>query len=224
MQELIAISKSTVSGKSTQTINARDLWVFLESKQDFSTWIKSRIEQYGFIEHQDFVTFHKKVERQTLQEYHISLDMAKELSMVERNEKGKEARQYFISCEKQAKQLSTMEMVILSAQAVLRIEQQQEAQNKAIEAQNSRLDSIEAKNKSIEAATSAVIDGHGFYSILGYCNRNGIKIDKNESAAYGRKATTESKVQGVMMGSVPDARYGSVKTYHSDILDIVFAS
>lgn len=90
-----------------QTVNARDLHEFLESKQDFSTWIKNRINQYGFVEGIDFIPFHNSVERAVggavRIEYHLTIDMAKELSMVERNEKGKQARQYFIACERQAK-------------------------------------------------------------------------------------------------------------------------
>lgn len=91
-----------------RAVNARDLHSFLESKQDFSTWIKNRIEQYGFIENQDYQILapqnygaswggNNKVE------YALSIDMAKELSMVERSQKGKEARSYFIRCEKIAK-------------------------------------------------------------------------------------------------------------------------
>ena len=101
MNELIKVSKDD-NGK--ETVSARELHEFLESKQDFSTWIKSRIEQYQFIENQDFVTLHNIVVRAKMKEYHISLDMAKELSMVERSQKGKEARQYFIACEKIAKE------------------------------------------------------------------------------------------------------------------------
>lgn len=88
-----------------RAVNARDLHAFLESKQDFSTWIKNRIEQYGFIENQDYQILapqnygaswggNNKIE------YALSIDMAKELSMVERTQKGKEARSYFIICEK----------------------------------------------------------------------------------------------------------------------------
>ncbi|AGF75779.1 anti-repressor protein [Bartonella vinsonii subsp. berkhoffii str. Winnie] len=82
--------------------NARDLHAFLESKQDFSTWIKKRIIAYSFLERQDFIRFHKKMEANNAiaVEYHLTLDMAKELSMVERNEKGRQARRYFIECEK----------------------------------------------------------------------------------------------------------------------------
>ncbi len=57
--DLISINTNT-EGK--QTINARDLHEFLESKQDFSTWIKNRIKKYGFIEDQDYTCLHKKME------------------------------------------------------------------------------------------------------------------------------------------------------------------
>lgn len=102
MDELIKITEH--EGK--RAVNARELHQFLESKQDFSTWIKSRVEKYEFVEGQDFCSFHKIVERETGAttriEYALSIDMAKELSMVENNEKGRMARKYFIECEKKA--------------------------------------------------------------------------------------------------------------------------
>lgn len=104
MQELIAVNPSHVSGQEIPTVNARDLHAFIESKQDFSDWMKKRIKQYGFVENQDYVCLHKKMEANnaTLIDYHLTLDMAKELSMVERNDKGKQARQYFLACERKA--------------------------------------------------------------------------------------------------------------------------
>lgn len=97
--ELINIKE--VNGK--KLVSARDLHEFLESKQEFTHWIKNRIEQYGFIENEDF-TVEKFIMRKTWKhDYIITIDMAKELSMVERNEKGKQARKYFIECEKQLK-------------------------------------------------------------------------------------------------------------------------
>ena len=109
MNELISLTQSAINGELQQTVNARELHAFLESKQDFSTWIKNRIEKYGFVENQDFVRFHKKMEANnaTMIEYHITLDMAKEIAMIENNEKGRDVRQYFITCEKLAKQAST---------------------------------------------------------------------------------------------------------------------
>ncbi|WP_339053513.1 antA/AntB antirepressor family protein [Arsenophonus endosymbiont of Crataerina pallida] len=105
LHQLIAIETNSINGETVQTVNARDLHAFLESKQEFANWIKDRIQQYGFIEHQDFLINLSKTPNggRPAKEYHISLDMAKELSMVEHNEKGKQARQYFIECERQAK-------------------------------------------------------------------------------------------------------------------------
>jgi phage anti-repressor protein len=85
-------------------VNARELHGFLGSNKQFSNWITDRIKKYGFTENVDFVTANlKSLANQTLKEYHISIDMAKELSMVERNDQGKQARQYFIECEKKLK-------------------------------------------------------------------------------------------------------------------------
>jgi len=86
-------------------VDARELYNYLNSKQQFADWIKKRIIEYGFAENEDFTTFHKIMKRETgatkLKEYAITLDMAKELAMVERTEKGREARKYFIAAEKE---------------------------------------------------------------------------------------------------------------------------
>jgi anti-repressor protein len=91
-------------------LDARELWRFLESKQDFSTWIKKRITDFGFLAGADYLCFHKnmKANNATLVEYYLKLDMAKELSMLERNAKGKEARLWFIAREKQASMYENM--------------------------------------------------------------------------------------------------------------------
>ncbi|ODT85304.1 MAG: hypothetical protein ABS69_00925 [Nitrosomonadales bacterium SCN 54-20] len=115
MNELIKIKDREIGGEEIQTVNARDLHAFLEVKSEFRNWIKNRIEDFGFVENQDFVTAGKNLPSGKTQiDYHISIDMAKELSMVERNEKGREARKYFIACEKVAK--SRLESMRISRQ------------------------------------------------------------------------------------------------------------
>lgn len=110
-QELIPTAIQVISGQETQTVNARELHAFLESKQQYADWIKGRIADYNFSENEDFVFFHnsmKKPERgRPAKEYFITLDMAKELSMVERTEKGRQARRYFIECERRLRNLTT---------------------------------------------------------------------------------------------------------------------
>ena len=100
MTELFVLVNRPVAGQAQQTVNARELHAFLESKQEFSNWIKNRIEDYGFLDGGDFLTNLSKTQGRPRIDYFLSLDMAKELSMVERNAKGKQARQYFIDCEK----------------------------------------------------------------------------------------------------------------------------
>ncbi|MEG7524284.1 MAG: antA/AntB antirepressor family protein [Chromatiales bacterium] len=73
-------------------------------KSKFADWIRNRIKQYGFVENQDFIGTSKKLETRSggtvRKNYWLTLDMAKELCMVERTERGREARLYFIDCEK----------------------------------------------------------------------------------------------------------------------------
>jgi|GEM_PF-1748967 uncharacterized protein HI_1422 len=81
--------------------NAETLFKFLVINSKFADWIKNRITQYGFIENQDYIVKTTYTGRRPRKEYFVTLDMAKELCMVENNDKGKEARRYFIKCEKE---------------------------------------------------------------------------------------------------------------------------
>tara|TARA_R110000796_G_scaffold117736_1_gene230779 strand:- start:19753 stop:20526 length:774 start_codon:yes stop_codon:yes gene_type:complete len=102
--DLFDIETRNLPAGQVQTVNARDLHQYLEVGKDFSTWVKNRISRYGFVEGADYVVFTNSGENPSggrpATEYHVSLDMAKELAMVERNERGRQARRYFIDCER----------------------------------------------------------------------------------------------------------------------------
>lgn len=103
MMELIKIEEK--NGK--KAVNARELHEFLGSKRNFSDWIKDRIRKYGFTENQDYTSLSQICENGGRSiEYALTLDCAKEISMVEGNEKGKIARKYFIDCERRANEFS----------------------------------------------------------------------------------------------------------------------
>lgn len=110
MNELIKLTQQTLNDTEVNTVNARELHEFLEVRTRFNDWIVKRIEDYDFKENQDFLIVTEKKVTMTssgnkatnIKQYYISLSMAKELSMVERNDKGKEARKYFIECSNKA--------------------------------------------------------------------------------------------------------------------------
>ena len=99
-------------GESEQWVDARNLHSFVESKQEFANWIKPFIQEFGFIEGRDFLKILSKSTggRQAI-EYTITLDMAKHLAILQRNEKGMQARQYFINAEKE---LRTLQAALLT--------------------------------------------------------------------------------------------------------------
>ena len=99
-QQLIPLHQSTIGTATVQTANAREIHTYLEVKTRFDDWIKRRISTYGFSQGIDFtvLTFEDGSVRTI--EYFVTLDMAKQLAMVERTAKGREAREYFIACEK----------------------------------------------------------------------------------------------------------------------------
>lgn len=106
MDELINITTAKIGEEEVNAVNARDLHEKLGSKRKFGDWIKDRTE--GFIEGQDYA-IHKIVKRGVTgatgtswsNEYIISLDVAKHIAMLERNEQGRKIRQYFIEVEKE---------------------------------------------------------------------------------------------------------------------------
>ncbi|HEI6727799.1 TPA: antA/AntB antirepressor family protein [Yersinia enterocolitica] len=109
--QLIPVFDGTISNETTLLCNARDLHSFLGVGKRFASWITERISEYEFVENQDYMIFSQNREKigrgRPSIDYHLTLDTAKELAMVERNEKGRQIRRYFIECEKKLRQLAT---------------------------------------------------------------------------------------------------------------------
>lgn len=118
LDELLPISSIERANRMIPTVNARDLHRALGVGKDFSNWIKGRVDEYGFIEGQDFVkisnkfTTPKMAKLESLDkkgwardriDYHLTFGMAKELGMVEKTPAGRAIRLYFIRKEEQAR-------------------------------------------------------------------------------------------------------------------------
>ena len=118
MTQLIPLQPQTINGNAVETVSARELHTFLEVGRDFSTWIKDRISKYEFVENTDYIMLPKtgELENKGLQgkiEYFVTLDMAKQLAMVENNEKGMQVRKYFIECEKKLNSTTTTQVQVV---------------------------------------------------------------------------------------------------------------
>ncbi|WP_294727063.1 antA/AntB antirepressor family protein [uncultured Fusobacterium sp.] len=102
--ELIKI-ETNINGE--KIVSAWELWKFLDISYSFSTWIKRRIEKYDFIENEDFVVVTSTGVKlgNPQEDYILSLDMAKELAIIEKSPAGRVARRYFIQCEKKYRKL-----------------------------------------------------------------------------------------------------------------------
>ncbi len=136
------------------TVLGRDLHNFLEVTERYSSWFE-RMLQYGFAEGIDFAgckTFNTQA-RQELQNHQLTLEMAKEIAMIQRTEKGKQARLYFLECEKRLKQelqpMSEAELILKQSQLLVdhnrklkEIELQQKQQQQQLAEVSTTIDSI----------------------------------------------------------------------------------
>ena len=123
MNQLIPI-KNNEDGSIT--VSGRDLHKFLEVGTDYRHWI-DRMLEYGFTQGADFnmvkndrVRFegNRQVTRQ-IDDAIMTLDMAKEIAMIQRSDKGKQAREYFIACEKQLKYVAAPKLPQTKAEVMV---------------------------------------------------------------------------------------------------------
>lgn len=189
MTDLKLIENELVPVYETNTgeklVNGRELYEVLKSKQDFSTWVKKRLEECDTIENTDYTCFHKKMEANnaTMIEYIIKLDTAKEMAMLERNEIGKQVRKYFIEIEKKYKQQNIdasklspelqmfNQMFSVMAKQELKLNQLEDKTNKVAETMQTVADTFvkagetENFNKWVNASMDRIANSDKFIAI-----------------------------------------------------------
>lgn len=173
------------------TLSARELHKFLGVTERFGNWFE-RMNQYGFQESIDYLgrkVFNTQA-HQELQDYQITLDMAKEIAMIQRSDKGKEVRQYFLELEKRwnspeavmnrALEYSRKQVKALMEEKQGLIEENKELKPKALFA-----DAVSASNESILIGQLAKLIRQNGYEIgqnrlFEYLRENGYLIKKGE--------------------------------------------
>ena len=147
----------------------------------------------------------------TMIEYFVSVGMAKELAMVENNDKGKQARKYFIECEKkltQPKPMTQIELIAVIAN------QMAEQERKSLELDN-RLQVVEQKQQQLN-------QDNDHFTIKGFCSLHQLDLSNGKMSALSRKAKKLSDVKDYTYHEITDPRWGKVRTYHKDILTELF--
>ncbi|MBO0412459.1 phage antirepressor KilAC domain-containing protein [Enterococcus hulanensis] len=164
MNELI---KVTINENDEQLVSGRDLHKFLEVTERYSTWFE-RMLKYGFTENIDFTgcKVFNTLARQELQDHALKLDMAKEISMIQRSEKGKQARQYFLKVERA---WNNPEMVV---QRALQI---QTRKVEALELENNELKPKALFADAVDASKTSILIG----DLAKIIKQNGYNIGQN---------------------------------------------
>ncbi|HGB6402354.1 TPA: antA/AntB antirepressor family protein [Salmonella enterica subsp. enterica serovar Oranienburg] len=128
--EIIPVISGVIGGSETNIVSARALHKALGVKRDFTNWIKGRIEEYGFKKGVDFELVEyltspnpasAKSRQQLAHDYLLTLNMAKELAMVERTEQGRAVRHYFIKCEEELHKVAPVRSAVLRREVKARI-------------------------------------------------------------------------------------------------------
>lgn len=184
MQNLTVIENDLVPVYETsageKVVYGSELYAVLEAKSKFADWVKNRLKDCDAMENEDFQSFSKILEKggRPQTEYIIKLDTAKEMAMLERNEKGKQVRRYFIQIEKKYKENSFADLspelkaVIVVDKRISKVEAKVEHLEKDIPLYGSEADEIcnHVKRKGVE--------------MLGGKQNNAYKDSKVRTAVY----------------------------------------
>lgn len=207
MGELVLLENELIniyeSNSKEQIVSGRELHEFLEVGTEYAKWM-TRMIDYGFDENVDFVVIVKNDENlkggRPKYEHYLKMDMAKEIAMIQRNEKGKMARQYFISVEKKYRELTqqaplTMEdLIIHNAQLLKETRLKQEEQERKLKELESK--SIQQENKVVQLLdyTTAVPD---FKAVQDAINKYARLSGKSQSEVRGEVYKKIGDIHGI---------------------------
>lgn len=218
----------------SQAVNARDLHIYLIADSEtnvigeqFNHWIRRMLEYGCFLIHEDYYIIEydwtgaeirqSDNQRVSKRDYILTLDCAKEICMIQRNEKGRIARRYFIEVEKKYKEnqhpsYSIEDMMIMQLQSM----KEQKEKIILLEHTQNQLqqDVFELKIKTTTRAS--------YFTVVGYAALRGIKVNVTMAAQIGKESDKVCYEHNYPIDKVTDPRFGAVGSYPEEILESVF--
>ena len=216
MKQLIKI---TANEQGSQVVSAKELHAYVQVPTKFADWIKRMLE-YGFIEGEDYQIVFLKNEKNPSNgrpsiDYALTLDCGKEIAMLQRTEKGKEARLYFIECERKLKQtpaLSQIEVLLQSVQMLAR-QEKEIAEVRALQTK---------QGESIRMLEARTLTRPDYFTVVGYASLNGMSVGLKLATSVGQRASRICRERGIQTESCTDPRFGKVNMYPSPVLQEAF--
>lgn len=205
---LIPFAMRYVGSKSVETVDGRDIHIFLGVSRDYSDWVKRQIKSGQLIENKDFTVFYNHVENpkggRPSTEYFFTFRAAEHLGMMSRTAKGKEIREYFIDLEEKIHGNKTPQVRDPAIQMLI---------NMAVELDEARTIATAAKTIAQHA-----IDVQQWLTIREYCFLEHLEHQMPPSfqQEYGKYLTAYCQEYGIPIRNqgVADRRYGTEHAYH----------
>lgn len=211
MNELIKITEK----EGQQLVSARELHEFLGIGTQFTKWFE-RMCEYGFEDNQDYTAISQK--RLTVQgnttsytDYVITIDMAKEISMIQRSEKGKQARQYFINCEKKLKEINQPKLPTTYKEALLQLVAAEEEKER-LQLESKQKDQIIGELKPKADYTDVILKSNSLVTITQIAKDYGMSGQEMNSLLHELKVQYKLSDQWLLYSKYHDKGYAHSET------------
>ena len=235
-QEELGFSQNVVgSGLMPEVVDgkvdARSVHEALEVASPFTHWFKRRVEEFGFEEGKDFSSKNSKTgaagtstnlsmfQQGVRTDFELSLDMAKELAMVERNEMGRKMRRYFIECEKRLRERPVPQATpALPVSALAKIQ----------EINAVMISTLQQHDTAIGELRAQVVAGPEWECVHTWLARHGLDISIGRRNVLAQRCVTRSGAMGVPIGRRryhnPGKRHNPERrTFRPDVIAFVWA-
>lgn len=214
------------TSEGEKVVYGSELHAVLGVKTPYRTWSERRLEECDGVESLDYqaVQICTPGNPTPKKDHIILLDLAKEMAMLERNEKGKETRRYFIEVEKKYKKtLTTAEMFFQNAKIMVEQEKRIAYIEDKQKEMSSGLERVEDRLNAVEVRLNPTPGMDEYYAIAGYVSLMKYMVKPDDYKKLGKEAKKLSQEKGYAISSIPHPAYGRVGSYHIDILREVFS-